>query len=188
MRLAAVLLALTVGGAGAAEPQAPAPLPFPVPIEVAFELTDQTGDTVTEADFAGRPMVLFFGYANCASICSVALPSIGAALDALGDDADRLSAIMVTIDPDRDTPEALARAMPRYHPDMLGLTGSEAALEAVRKRFQVQRKVVAEEPDGAPIYAHGSFVYLISPEGQVTAALPPILAPERLAELIRARL
>lgn len=189
MRLAALLVGAALSlGAGDGAVGEPGPLPFPVEIELAFELTDQTGRRVTEADFAGRPMALFFGYASCASICTVALPAIGAALAALGPDADRLTAVMVTVDPERDTPKALAEAMPRYHPDMVGLTGSEAALAALRARFQIERTVVAREPDGAPIYAHGSFVYLIGPDGRVTAALPPILAPERLAELIRARL
>jgi len=184
MRLAALLVAAAMAvGARAAEP-----LPFPVPIEVAFDLTDQNGQHVTQADFAGQPMMLFFGYANCESICTVALPAMGAALNALGPDAERLSAVMITIDPARDTPEALAEAMPRYHPSLTGLTGSESDLAAVRQRFQVKREVVYVEPDGSPIYAHGGFIYLIGPNGRVTAALPPILAPERLDELIRARL
>ncbi|MEM9146950.1 MAG: SCO family protein [Pseudomonadota bacterium] len=186
MRLAALAAACLIDWS--AQAADPGPLPFPIQIEMAFELTDQDGRQVTEADFAGQPVMLFFGYANCQSICSVALPMMGETLRRLGPDAAELTAVMITIDPDRDTPEALAAAMPRYHPALLGLTGSEGALADIRARFQIERSVVAREPDGAPIFAHGGFVYLIGPDGQVTAALPPILSPERMAELIRARL
>lgn len=186
MLRAAILAAAVVAGTARAE--APPPLPFPVEIRLAFDLVDQTGARVTEADYAGRPLVLFFGYASCASICTVALPAIGEALALLGPGAERVTPVMVTLDPARDTPEALAGALTAHHPRMVGLTGSEAALAAVRARFQVERREVYRDPEGHPVYAHGSFVYLIGGDGVVRAALPPILGPERLAELIAAHL
>lgn len=167
----------------------PAPLraeaPLPIEIEVRFDLVDQTGARVTEADFAGRPMAVFFGYTACESICDVALPSMAEALRLMGPDADRLTAVMITVDPETDTPERLAAALPEWHEDMVGLTGSEAALAAVRERFQVEVTKVAEDPTGAPIYAHGSFVYVIGADGGLRSLLPPILSPERMAELMR---
>ena len=164
--------------------QSPA-LPFPVHIEPRFALTDQTGRRVTEADFAGRPMAIFFGYASCQAICSVALPALAAALDLLGPEGSELAPVLITVDPARDTPETLARSLPRYHPRLIGLTGSEAALAAARAAFQIEAKPVAEAADGTPIYAHGSFIYLIGRDGVVKSVLPPILAPERIAELMR---
>jgi protein SCO1/2 len=155
---------------------------------VAFDLTDHTGRAVSAQDFAGRPMVLFFGYANCQSICSVALPRIGAALTLLGEASAQIAPVMITIDPANDTPAAMAAALPRHHPAMIGLTGSEAALAAVRARFQVSVTEVARDAAGAPIYAHGSFVYLIDGAGTVRTLVPPILGPERLANLIAAHL
>ena len=162
--------------------------PLPIEITPRFRLIDQTGRSVTEVDFAGRPMVIFFGYANCDSICPVALPRMGAALDMLGDRADEIAPIMITVDPARDTPETLAKKLPEHHPRLIGLTGDAAALSAARAAFQVEVKQVAETADGAPIYAHGSFVYLVGPDGRVRSVLPPVLGPERIAELMRKHL
>jgi len=157
---------------------------LPVDIELAFDLIDHRGRAVTEADFAGRPIALFFGYAKCESICSVALPRMAAALDILGATGAEIMPILITVDPARDTPEALAETLPRWHERFVGLTGSEAALAAVRERFQVDSKVVFEDVTG-PVYAHGSFIYLIGAEGRVETLIPPILGPERIAQLMR---
>ena len=160
-------------------------LPFPIEITPRFALIDQTGRAVTQADFAGRPMVIFFGYANCPGICPVALAHIAEALDILGPDGADIAPILITIDPARDTPAAMAAALAKFHPRLIGLTGSEAALAEVRAVFQVEASQVAETPEGAPLYAHGSFIYLFGRDGAVKSLLPPNLAPERMAELMR---
>lgn len=162
-----------------------AALPFPVEITLRFSLIDQTGRAVTQADFVGRPMAIFFGYSNCQSICSVTLPRIGAALDLLGDAAAEVATLMITVDPERDTPEMMAEKLPKYHARLVGLTGSKTALAEARATFQVDVKRVAETADGAPIYAHGSFIYLVGRNGVVRAVLPPVLSPERIAALMR---
>lgn len=158
---------------------------FPVAITMDFALTDHRGRAVTAADFAGQRVALFFGYAQCESICTVALPAMGAALTALGDDGADVVPLMITVDPDRDTPGAMAALLPRHHPRLVGLTGSETALAAARAAFQVEATEVARGPDGAPIIAHGSFIYLIGRDGKVQTLIPPILSPERIAEIIR---
>ena len=164
-------------------PEGPA-LPFPIKIEAAFDLVDQTGARRSERDFAGKPMLIFFGYASCEAICSVALPRLAAALDILGDKADAVQPLLITVDPVNDTPAALAEAMPKIHPRMLGLTGTEAELAAARDAFQVEAQKTSELPDGTPIFAHGSFIYLLDGEAKVLTILPPILGEERMAELI----
>lgn len=189
--LAAALAMLLAGPAlahdGAAhqrsEPARGASLPFPVEITARFSLIDQNGRRVTEADFAGQPVLLFFGYANCRSTCPVALPAMAEALDRLGPAGAAIVPLMITVDPERDTPEAMRRALARHHPRLVGLTGTEAELAAARRPFQVEVGQVAETPDG-PIYAHGSFIYLLGPDGRVAALLPPILSPDRMAEVI----
>ena len=160
-------------------------LPFPVDIRAEFELINQDGQPVTQADYAGKPMAVFFGYANCEAICSVALPRLGAALDLLGDDVDALSPLLITVDPERDTPEKIGPALAKWHPRLRGLTGSEEALAEARKAFQVQSEKVFDDPEGNPIYSHGSFIYLIGGDGKVLTLLPPILGPERMAEIIK---
>jgi protein SCO1/2 len=157
--------------------QAGPALPFPVAITPRFDLIDQTGRAVSQADFAG--------YANCEAICSVALPSLAAALDLLGAEGSEIVPVLITVDPARDTPEAMALRLPQYHPRLIGLTGSPAALAEARAVFQVDASQVSQTTGGAPVYAHGSFIYLVGRDGEVKSLLPPILAPERMAELMR---
>ena len=159
-------------------------LPFPVDLEVRFDLVDTAGARRTQDDFLGRPMVVFFGYANCPSICSVALPRIAAALELLGGTADTLQPVMITVDPDRDTPEAMGAVLEAIHPRLIGLTGDAESLAAARAAFQVEVKEVARDPQGAPIYAHGSFIYLIRADGSLASVLPPVLGSERIARII----
>jgi protein SCO1/2 len=159
-------------------------LPFIVEITPRFALIDQTGRAVSQMDFAGRPMAIFFGYASCEAICSVALPTLAATLELLGPEGADIAPILITVDPARDTPEAMARQLPQYHPRLIGLTGSEDALATARSVFQIEATQVAATPEGAPIYAHGSFIYLVGRDGTVKSVLPPILSPERMAELM----
>ncbi|MEM8754734.1 MAG: SCO family protein, partial [Pseudomonadota bacterium] len=92
--------------------------------------------------------------------------------------------VLITVDPERDTPKAMAAPLAALHPDMVGLTGTEAELEHVRDLFQVERKLVFEDPELGPIYAHGSFIYLMDPEGGLLTLMPPIVAPDRGAEIV----
>jgi protein SCO1/2 len=93
-------------------------------------------------------------------------------------------ALLVTVDPARDTPEAMAAAMAEHHPLTLGLTGTEMELARVRELFQVERKLMFEDPELGPIYAHGSHIYLLDPEGAVLTLIPPVVTPERGAEIV----
>ncbi|MGR3715537.1 MAG: SCO family protein, partial [Thermohalobaculum sp.] len=121
----------------------------------------------------------------CPGICPVALAHIAEALDILGPDGAGIAPILITIDPSRDTPAAMAEALAKYHPRLIGLTGSEAALAEARAVFQVETSQVAETPEGGAIFAHGSFIYLFGGDGAIKSLLPPNLPPERLAELMR---
>jgi len=170
--------------APALAPAAGPALPFPVEIRPRFSLIDQTGRAVSEADFAGRPMAIFFGYASCDAICSVALPALGEALDLLGPKGKDIAPLLITVDPEHDTPAAMARKLPKYSPRLIGLTGTEAALADARRVFQIEAEKVGDLPDGTPIYSHGSFIYLVGRDGVVKNVLPPILAPKRIAALM----
>lgn len=166
-------------------PGAPsAALPFPVEITAQFALTDHHGQQVTEANYAGKPMAVFFGYANCEAICSVALPRLGEALDIMGEKAEDISALMITVDPGRDTVEAMGPALAKWHPKLVGLTGSDQALADARKAFQVSSEKIFDDPEGNPVYAHGGFIYFVGGDGKVRTIMPPILGPERMAELM----
>lgn len=156
----------------------------PLPFEVGgpFTLTDQTGKTRTSDSLNGTPSMLFFGYASCQAICSVALPRMAEAIDLLAEQGTDVRPVLITVDPLRDTPVHLAEAAPAIHPNLLALTGSDDALAAARKAYRVESKQIGEDIEG-PIFAHGSFIYLLDADGEVLTLLPPILGPDRIAEI-----
>lgn len=160
------------------------PEPFPVKLGGAFSLTNQFGERRTEADPEGNLQLVFFGYAQCQAICSVALPRMAEMAVILGEAGIRTSPILITVDPERDTPEAMRAPLANLSPDMIGLTGTEEELAAVRKLFQVEAKVVFDDPELGPVFAHGSFIYLLNGEGKLLTLIPPIMSPDQGAEIV----
>ncbi|WP_226780527.1 SCO family protein [Oceaniglobus trochenteri] len=179
IRAALILLCL------AAPARAEAPLPFD--LGGSFTLTDQTGTPRSEADPEGRAQLLFFGYANCLQICSAALPLMADLVDDLAGEF-ALRPVMITVDPARDTVEEIGPPLEYLHPDFVGLTGTKAELQVAYDAYSVEIKHIFDDPEYGPIYAHGSFIYLLDGQGAVLSLLPPILSPEQAAEILRARL
>jgi protein SCO1/2 len=150
-----------------------------------FRLLDGQGRVRTAKNPAGRPQLLFFGYATCQAICSVALPRIAEAVDELERRSVHVTPVMITVDPARDTVETLEPALRKHHPRFVGLTGTDAALAAAYRAFQVDRKVVFTHPDHGDVYAHGSYYYLLGADGRFLTLLPPVLGPKRIAEVVK---
>lgn len=158
--------------------------PFPADLGGAFALTDQTGARRTQADPDGRLQLFFFGYARCQAICTVALPRMAQMADIAAEAGIAVRPVLITVDPARDTPEGMVEPLAELHPEMVGLTGPEADLAAVRDLFQIERKLVFEDPEYGPIYAHGSFIYLMDASGGLLTVIPPIVSPDRGAEIV----
>lgn len=150
-----------------------------------FDLVDQDGNRRTSKDPQGHFQLVFFGYASCKAICSVALPRMVAAVDLLDAKDITVTPLLITVDPERDTQDRMKEALAHYHSRMVGLTGSDEALQIAYDAFQVKKSLVYEHPEEGPIYAHGSFIYLLDPAGNFKTLLPPILSPERMAEVTR---
>ena len=159
----------------------------PIPIDPGgpFSLIDQHGKPTTDRDFRGRHMLIFFGYANCPGICPTGLRGMAGAIDVLGPDAEKIAPILVTIDPERDTPENLGPALAKVHPRLIGLTGSFDDLNAAAKAYKVSAKLVGWTLQKQPIVEHGSYVYLMGPDGEFLTIFPPIIDPEEMASAIR---
>ncbi|MCE0505313.1 SCO family protein [Roseivivax sp. GX 12232] len=164
------------------------PAPFPLALGGPFALTDQTGTRRTERAPGADLQLLFFGYANCEAICSVALPRMGGAVTALAEDGLTARPVMITVDPARDRVETIGPPLTRHHPAFLGLTGSPEELAAVYKAFGVEAEVLFHDPGGHPVYAHGSHIFLLDGAGKVLTLVPPILSAERLAEIAQSYL
>jgi protein SCO1/2 len=193
--LLAVLLA--TGGAGAhdqdkhpkttVESQGPPALPAAFAFDVGgpFALIDHRGQDVTDQDYRGAYLLVFFGYASCENICPVALGRMAAALDRLGPAGDDIQPLLITVDPKNDDVEALAAYVPKVHPRLVGLTGSAEALQATAEAYHVESRKVGTAWDGGPIFSHGSFVYLMGRDGQFLTLLPPVMDAQTMATTIR---
>ncbi len=148
-----------------------------------FNLIDQNGSERTSRDPGGNYQLVFFGYASCKAICDVALPRMAEAVNLLEVKNVMVTPVLITVDPERDTIETLRDRAAEIHPRLIGLTGSNSALQQAYKAFQIEKSLVYENPDEGPIYAHGSFIYLLDPEGKFKTLFPPILGSERIAEV-----
>jgi len=151
----------------------------------AFELTDHRGMVQTEDDFAGRWMLVFFGFANCPDVCPTTLAEVAAVMDALGPDAAQVQPLFISIDPDRDTPDQLAEFIQVFDADIIGLTGTPDQIRRTSGTFRIYYEKIEEasSPDGYTM-GHSSQLFLFDPQGgYVRAWSYGTLAEEILADL-----
>lgn len=153
-----------------------------------FTLVDHTGRTVTERDFAGRVMLVYFGFTYCPDVCPTELGTIAAALDAMGPAAERVTPVFVSIDPERDTPAAMADYVSRFHPRMVGLTGSAEQVAQAARAYRVYYAKVTPRDSTEYLMDHSSFIYLVGPDGRVRSLFRPETAPEAIAATVTAQL
>jgi protein SCO1/2 len=133
-----------------------------------FSLVDQDGRTVTDKDLRGRPFLVFFGFTHCPDVCPTALFEISEVLGKLGPEAQRVSALFVTVDPDRDTPAQMKDYLSSFNPRLVGLTGDPAAIAAVAKEYRVYVKKVPLD-HGDYTMDHTALVYLMDKDGRFVA-------------------
>lgn len=149
-----------------------------------YTLTNQYGETHTQSDPDGRTQLLFFGYANCLQICSSVLPQMADITDALASDGHAIRPIMITVDPTIDTVDAIGPALTAYHDDFVGLTGTDAELQVAYDAFSIEKEFLFEDPEYGPVYAHGSFMYLLDGDGTTLTLIPPVLSDDEIIEII----
>lgn len=148
-----------------------------------FSLVEASGKRVTEKDFTGRPMLVYFGFTNCADVCPAGLQVIAAALDRMGDKAKDITPIFITVDPERDTPELLGKYVKSFHPGIVALSGSAEDIAAVTKAYRVYaKKVPDEERPGQYNVDHSSFMYLMNGRGEFVKHFPHSVDAAKLAE------
>jgi cytochrome oxidase Cu insertion factor (SCO1/SenC/PrrC family) len=131
-----------------------------------FTLTDQTGRKVTDKDFLGKYMLVFFGYTYCPDICPTELQVMSAALDSLGPKADVIQPVFITIDPQRDTPEVLKQYVGNFHPRLMGLTGTPEDIASVAKTYRVFFSRVENSASDTYLMDHSTIMYLMDPQGR----------------------
>ncbi|WP_168199177.1 SCO family protein [Pseudorhodobacter turbinis] len=144
-------------------------LPLPL-TSMDWRLTNHVGQEVTPADWRGRPAMVFFGFTYCPDVCPTTLLDIADWLEALGPDADRLTVALISVDPERDTPDALANYISHFDPRIIGLTGSVGATARAAADFRVSFK---KEPSGDGDYTmnHTAGVFLFYANGQFASII-----------------
>jgi len=134
-----------------------------------FSMVDHDGKAVTEADYAGRFMVVYFGYTFCPDVCPLGLQLIGEALEIFeekGGDLAKVAPLFVTVDPERDTPEVLKNYLSNFHPSLRGLGGSVEQLTAMAKAYRAYFAKVKDETSSAEyLMDHTAITYLMGKDG-----------------------
>jgi protein SCO1/2 len=149
-----------------------------------FTLTSSNGQTVTQKDFLGEPILVFFGYTHCPDVCPATLFEMSEVLRALGTEK-KIAALFVTVDPARDTPAVLKDYLASFDPRIVGLTGSREAIDPVLKEFRVYSRKVAGEGDDYTM-DHTSLIYLMDKQGRFVRPFRLDRAPtDAAAELAR---
>ncbi|WP_152048519.1 SCO family protein [Aureimonas psammosilenae] len=162
-----------VGAAWTLPGGTPAPAaqtPVAVPIGGEFALVDEDGKPRTWSGFRGKPVAVFFGFTHCPDICPTTLGELSVLLADLGPRSDDLQVVLVSGDPERDTPEVLNAYLQSFDPRIVGLTGPEAEIERAFSTFKAYRKKVPTE-DGDYTIDHSAGVYLYDRNGGFVGTL-----------------
>jgi protein SCO1/2 len=163
-------------------------VPPAVSIGGPFSLTDHSGAPVTDATYRGRMMLIFFGFTHCPDFCPAELQTMAEVLDRLGEDAARVAPLFITVDPERDTPEWLARYVDQFDPRIIGLTGAAEQIAAVARAYRVYYAKVYLPDATSYVVDHSTFVYLMDAEGRFAALFRQGTAPAEIAATIAAHL
>ncbi len=154
-------------------PLAPPPAatgPAALAIGGPFQLTDHRGRAVTERDFRGKPMAVFFGFTYCPDVCPTTLGDMTRMMEALGPDADRIQWVFVSVDAERDTPEAMARYLESFDPRIVGLAGSEQQIAEAARNFRVYYQRVPLDGGGYTM-DHSASVFLLDAAGRFAGTI-----------------
>lgn len=146
-----------------------------------FELTAQSGERVSSEAVIDGPTLLYFGYTFCPDVCPLDVQKMAQATDLLADRGIDLTPVFVTVDPERDTPEALAEWAEAVHPDLVALTGSAEDIRAAADAYKVYYQKAEAEGAGGYLMGHTSYFYLVTPGDGVAAMFRHEITPEGLA-------
>lgn len=148
--------------------------------DLSFQLTNDQGKSVTAADYRGKVTLLYFGYTHCPDVCPLTLAHLHVVMQRLGKLADGAQILFVSVDPARDTAEALHAYVTAFDPHVVGLTGSPADIEALTKRY---RAAFSREPDkagGSYDVSHSSGIYIFDGSGKARLLATPTDSQDKL--------
>ena len=145
-----------------------------------FTLTDASGKAVTDRTYAGKWLLIYFGYTFCPDACPIALAKMSEALKKLGPAAESLQTLFITVDPKRDTASVMAEYLKSFDPRIVGLTGTQAQIDAVVKGYKVY---VSIPNTGGSDYLvdHSAYFYVMDPQGRFVNVIDPGVSGDEIA-------
>ncbi|EIG60743.1 SCO family protein [Bradyrhizobium canariense] len=152
----------------------------PAAIGGPFQLTDQNGKPVTDKNLKGKPTLIFFGYTHCPDVCPTSLFEISEVLRAMGKDADKVNAVFISVDPERDTPGTMKDYLSSFDPHLEGLSGDPAETAKVITSYRVYAKKVPTK-DGDYTMDHTALIYLMDRDGRFVSPFNLKRTPEEAA-------
>lgn len=153
-----------------------------------FALTDHTGTKRSLADYRGKAVVVFFGFTQCPDVCPTTLAELAETMRRLGSDAERVAVLFVTVDPERDTPELLAKYVPVFDPRFVGLSGDAAAIERTAKEFKVLYQKQPGKAPGSYSMDHSAGSFVFDPQGRLRLYVSHGQGPDVFTHDLRALL
>jgi protein SCO1/2 len=147
---------------------------------VDFTLTDQHGQPYTLSEQRGKMVLIFFGYTNCPDVCPITLSEFKRVKAVLGEQADRVEFVYITVDPERDTVERIAQYLPNFDPEFVGLSGSVAEMEPVWQAYGVYREKQDTGSAAGYLVDHSTRTYLIDAGGNWRINFPYGMEPEKI--------
>jgi protein SCO1/2 len=152
----------------------------PAAVGGPFQLTDQNGKAVTDASLKGKPTLIFFGYTHCPDVCPTSLFEMSEVLRAMGKDADKVNAVFISVDPERDTPATMKDYLSSFDPHLEGLSGDPAETAKVITSYRVYAKKVPMK-DGDYTMDHTALIYLMDRDGRFVSPFNLKRSPEEAA-------
>jgi protein SCO1/2 len=150
-----------------------------------FTLTDQRGATRSDQDFRGKVMLIYFGYTYCPDACPTTLHAISQTLDMIGNQANKVQPIFISVDPARDTPDQLKSYAANFHPSILYLTGAPDTLKQVESEYRIYVAKVPQSGSDDYLIDHSSVIYVMGTNGRYLASMPAGLPPKVMAATLQ---
>ncbi len=150
-----------------------------------FTLTDQNGIPISLADFRGKVVLLSFGYTHCPDICPTTMLTMQRLLKLLGDEADKVQVLFITLDPERDSPERLRAYMDYFNPGFIAFSGSLDDIGKVAKQYGTRFEKEAVNDKGEYSIAHTGVIYLLDQKGRIRAFFKVIAGPKEILPDVR---
>lgn len=154
----------------------------------SFTLTAQNGKQVTDKDFRGKYMLVYFGFASCPDVCPLAIKKIDDVLTKLGTKSAQIIPVFITVDPERDTPEKMRAFIAPISSRFVGLTGTRAQIDDVMGKYKAYAQKMPDltnKQDGYT-FMHGEYIYVMSPQGTFYSLLQGGQPVEYLAQALYA--